>query len=140
LARSIDAGIPPALEEVANMNARRTLFPRQRGVSMLGLLFWAVLIGFVAYVGMRVLPTLNEYSTIKRLVERVAAAAPASVPEARNSYDKLKEVEFSVQSVEGKDLEITKEGEKVVIKFAYTKEIPLVGPTSLLIRYAGQTR
>lgn len=122
------------------MNALRSSLSRQRGVSMLGLVFWAVLIGFVSYVGVRVLPTLNEYSTIKRLVDKVALAAPVSVPEARNSYDRLKEVEFSVQAIEGKDLEITKEGEKVVIKFAYTKEIPLIGLTSLLIRYAGQTR
>ena len=48
-------------------------------------------------------------------------------------------VEFSVQAVEGKDLEITKEGDKVVIKFAYSKEVPLFGPASLLLRYDGQS-
>ncbi len=40
----------------------------QRGVTMFGLLSWAIVIGFVAYVGVRVLPTVNEYLTIQRAV------------------------------------------------------------------------
>ena len=38
----------------------------QRGVSLLGLLLWAVLIGALALVALRVLPTLNEYMTIQK--------------------------------------------------------------------------
>ena len=123
-----------------NQPANRPVRRLQTGVTMFGLVFWAVLIGFFAYVAVRVLPTVNEYLTVQRLVEKVAAAAPASVPEARNAFDKLKEIEFSVQSISGSDLEITKEGEKVVIKYAYSKEIPLGGPASLLIRYNGRSR
>ena len=37
---------------------------RQRGVTLFGLLFWAVIVGFLALIGMRVLPALNEYFTI----------------------------------------------------------------------------
>ncbi len=121
-----------------NQPANRPVRRMQRGVTMFGLIFWAVLIGFFAYVAVRVLPTVNEYLTVQRLVDKVAAAAPASVPEARAAFDKLKEIEFSVQSISGSDLEITKEGEKVVIKYAYSKEIPLGGPASLLIRYNGR--
>ncbi len=124
------------MNQPANCPVRRM----QRGVTLFGLIFWAVLIGFFAYVAVRVLPTVNEYLTVQRLVDKVAAAAPASVPEARAAFDKLKEIEFSVQSISGSDLEITKEGEKVVIKYAYSKEIPLGGPASLLIRYTGRSR
>ena len=121
------------------MNTCRSSAFRQRGVTLLGLMFWAVLISFAAYVTVRVVPTINEYSTIKRLVDKVSAGNPGSVAEARSTFDKLKEIEFSVQAVEGKDLEITKEGDKVVIKFAYSKEVPLFGPASLLLRYDGQS-
>jgi Tfp pilus assembly protein PilX len=41
---------------------------RQRGMTLFGLMFWAIVVGFVALVGMRVLPTLNEYFTIQRAV------------------------------------------------------------------------
>ena len=36
---------------------------RQQGVTLFGLLFWAVIVGFLALIGMRVLPTLNEDGT-----------------------------------------------------------------------------
>ena len=39
-------------------------------------------------------------------------------------------------SISGKDLEISKENDRVVIRFAYDKEIELVGPVYLLIKYA----
>jgi Tfp pilus assembly protein PilX len=53
---------------------------RQRGVTMFGLLFWAIVVGFVALIGMRVLPTLNEYFTIQRAVNKIAAEGATTVP------------------------------------------------------------
>ena len=60
---------------------------QQRGVTLFGLLFWALLVGFIAYVLVRVLPTLNEYYTVQRAIERVAAANPPTVPEARKAFE-----------------------------------------------------
>ena len=42
--------------------------------AMLGLVFWAMLIGFFGYVAVVVLPTVNEYYTIQRAVDKVAAS------------------------------------------------------------------
>ena len=112
----------------------------QRGLTMFGLLFWAVLIGFTGYVLVRTLPTLNEYFTIQRAVDKVAGAAPATVGEARIAFDKQRDIEYSIESITGKDLEITKENEKVVIKFAYNKEVPIYGAVYVLIKYAGRSR
>ena len=52
---------------------------RQRGLTLFGLMFWAIVVGFLAYVLVRVLPTLNEYATIQRAVEKIAATQPATV-------------------------------------------------------------
>ncbi len=123
------------------MNATTHRLPsRQRGVSLLGLMVWAILLGFVAYVAMQVVPTVSEYWTIRRLVDKVAAGQPSSVPEARDTFDKLRQTEFFINSVVGSDLEISKQDDKVVIKFAYTKEIPLGGPAFLLMKYEGRSR
>ena len=35
---------------------------------------------------------------------------------------------------------VTASGDKVVVKFAYNKEIHMAGPTYLLIKYEGQTK
>ena len=43
-------------------------------------------------------------------------------------------------SVTGRDLEVSKEDDKIVIKFAYDKEIPLIEPVYLLIKFEGRLR
>ena len=58
----------------------------QRGVTLFGLLTWAIIIGFVAYVGVRVLPAINEFLTIQRAVNRVAQEAPPTVAEVRRVF------------------------------------------------------
>jgi len=35
-------------------------------------MFWAIVVGFLALVGMRVLPTMNEYFTIQKAVKKIA--------------------------------------------------------------------
>jgi hypothetical protein len=112
----------------------------QRGITLFGLLFWALLVGFVGYVLVRAVPTVNEYLTIKRAIEKVAAGQPATVADARTAFDRQKEVEYSIASIDSKDLEITKENDKVVIAFAYDKEIPLFGPVYLLLKYEGRAK
>ena len=113
---------------------------RQRGVTLFGLMFWAIVIGAGAYIGLRVFPTVNEYLTIQRSIDKVAAASPATVAEARAAFDRQKDIEYSISTIGGKDLEVTKENDKVVLKFAYDKEIPLYGPVFLLIKYEGRSK
>jgi len=122
------------------MTAQPVSTRRQRGVTLFGLMFWAVLIGFGALVTMRVLPTINEYYTIQRAVEKIAKEGGTTVPEIRNAFEKQKQIEYSINSIEGKDLKITKENEKVVVSFAYDKEIELMAPVYLLIKYEGRSK
>lgn len=113
---------------------------RQRGVTMFGLLFWALLIGFGAYLVIRVFPTVNEFLTIKSTVDKIAAAQPATVAEVRTAFDRQKDVEYSISTISGKDLLITKENDRVVVAFAYDKVIPIYGPVSMLIKYEGRSK
>jgi len=122
------------------MRARRRTGSRQRGVTLFGLLFLAILVGFVALIGIRVLPTLNEYFTIQRTVNRIASEGASTVPEIRNAFEKQKDIEYAITSVSGKDLVITKENDKVVIQFAYDKEVELMKPVYLLIKYEGRSK
>lgn len=112
----------------------------QRGMSLIGLMAWAIIVGFIGYLAVRVLPTVNEYLTVQRAVNRVAAEAPATVGEVRRAFDKQKDIEYSITSIAGKDLQVTKENDKLVIRFAYDKEIPIVEPVYLLLKYQGQSK
>lgn len=111
-----------------------------RGITLIGLLLWAIVVAFVALIIVRVLPTVNEYSTILRAVQKIAQSEPPSVAVAREAFEKQKEIEYSISSIGGKDLVVTKENEKVVIRFAYDKEIELFEPVFLLIKYRGEGR
>ena len=113
---------------------------QQRGLTLFGLLFWAMLIGFGGYMLVRILPTINEYSTIKRAVDVIAKTQPGTVAEARQAFDKQKDLEYSIGSISGKDLVVTKENDKVVIAFAYDNVIPVYGPVYILIKYSGSSR
>jgi hypothetical protein len=121
-------------------SSRRPTASAQRGLSLIGLLFWAIIIGFLGYVLVRTLPTLNEYFTIKSAIDKIAATNPTTVGEIRAQFDKQKEIEYSIASIAGKDLDITKENDKIVIRFAYNKEIELIAPVYLLIKYEGRSR
>ena len=113
---------------------------RQRGVTLIGLLTWSILVGFVGYMVIRVIPTVSESYTIQGVIERLAAAPPATVPEIRSAFNRQKQIDATIVSLGGEDLDITKENDKVVIGFAYEKEIPMFGPVFLLIKYAGRTK
>ena len=122
------------------MTAKLTSSRRQRGVTLFGLMFWAILIGITALVVMRVLPTVNEYYTIQRAVDKIAKEGGGTVPEIRAAFEKQKQIEYSISSISGKDLQVTKENEQVVVSFAYDKEIELMAPVYLLIKYEGRSK
>lgn len=121
--------------------AREVASPRrQRGITLLGLLTVAIIVGMLALVALRVLPTVNEYLTIQRAVNRVADEGLSTVPEIRAAFERQKEIEYSITSIGGQDLKITKENDKVVIRFDYEKEIELASPVYLLIKYSGSSK
>jgi hypothetical protein len=113
---------------------------RQRGITLIGLVFWAVIVASVALVTMKVLPSVNEFYTIQKAVNKLAKEGGSTVPDIRRDFDKQRDIEYSIQSISGKDLDVSKENDKLVIRFAYDKEIQLVEPVYLLIKYSGQSQ
>lgn len=109
---------------------------QQRGVGLIGLLFWGVLGALLFVVGAQIVPSISEFREIKAAAEK-AAREGGSVAEVRAAFDK-QVVGGYIQSIKGADLDITKDGRgKIVVNFAYQKKLPLVGPASLVIDYAG---
>ena len=57
---------------------------------------------------------------------------------APEAYARQAEIDHT-SDIKPEDLEISKEGNQIVISFAYDKRIPLFGPVSLLIDFEGST-
>lgn len=112
---------------------------RQRGIGFIGMLLVVAVLGFLALVALRVIPSVNEYLSIRRTIEKIATNSPGTVPEIRTAFDRQAQIDDSIRSVTGKDLTITKEKDRVVIGFAYEKEIELLSPVFLLIKYEGRS-
>lgn len=110
-----------------------------RGISLIGLLFWAMFLACGGVVVARVAPTVMEFYTIQGAVNRIAKNNPATVPAAKAEFERIRQIEYSIQSITGNDLEVSKENDKVRISFAYERQVELFGPVSLLIKYQGHS-
>jgi len=111
----------------------------QRGVALSGLIFWGIVIALVAILGMKVAPTTIEYyKVLKDAKATVNKVGPdATVAEVRKTFDNF----ANIDSLEFKSeqLDISKDGGKIVASFDYDKKIPLFANVSLVINYKGST-
>jgi hypothetical protein len=107
---------------------------RQRGISLITLIFILAVLGAVGAVGMRAFPSVIEYQAALKAINR--AKDEGTVAAVRTAFDRSAQVE-NITSIKGKDLEVTKEGDKVIVSFAYEKEFHLFGPAWLTLKYEG---
>ena len=107
---------------------------RQRGISLFTLIFFLAVLGMVGAVGLRAFPSVLEYQAALKAINR--AKDESTVAAVRAAFDRAAEID-SITSIKGKDLEVTKNGDKVVVSFAYDKEFHLAGPAWLTLKYEG---
>lgn len=111
---------------------------RQRGLSFIGLVFVAVVLAATGVVIAQVVPTAIEFQAILKAA-RKSATDGATPPEVRNVFDRAAAID-NINSIAGKDLVIGKEGDKMVVTFAYQREIHLAGPAFLTLKYVGSSK
>jgi hypothetical protein len=110
---------------------------RQRGISFIGLLFVGGLLAVSGVIAAQVFPTVLEFMAVQKAVQR--ASVGQSVVEVRDIFSRQTEID-AITSIAAKDIEVTKEGDKVVVMFSYQREIHLVGPAFLTLKYAGRSK
>lgn len=110
---------------------------RQAGISFVALLFVVGVLASLGVLGAQAFPTVVEYQAVLKATQK--ASTGATVAEVRQIFDKAAQID-DIKSITAKDLEVTKDGDKVVVKFAYNKEIHMFGPAYLLLKYAGASK
>ena len=116
----------------------RHLRSGQRGITFIGLLFIGGILAVSGVVLAQVVPTLIELQAIHKAAKK-AASEGGTVADVRATFDKASAVD-DIKSVSGKDLNVTKNGDKVMVSFAYEREIHLAGPAWLTLKYEGSTK
>ena len=112
---------------------------KQRGVALSGVLFWGFVIALLSVLAMKVVPEYLTYFKILKATKAIALnSADKTVPEIRASFAKYMDVEH-VSTITPSDLDISKEGNAIVIGFSYEQRIPLFYNVSLLINFEGSS-
>ena len=113
----------------------------QRGITLTGLVTGGAILFVLALLGMKVTPAWIEYGKIKQAVEATAkdtALRGASVNDVRTAYSKRAEIN-QISEITAKDLDISKDGDQIVIEFSYEARVPLFANASLVFDFAGSS-
>ena len=111
----------------------------QRGVTLFGMVVACIVIVFVAIGGLKIAPAYIEYYKVKKAIVGVAqTTSRGTVGEVRQAFDRRAVID-DIDVIAGRDLEITKEGNEIVISFSYPKRISLFGNINVVIDFAASS-
>lgn len=110
----------------------------QRGLSLIGLIFFGGVAVALLMLGMKIVPSVIEYIAVERAIQKVKTEG-TTVGEIRGAFDRYATID-DITSINSRDLDITKEGDQIVVSFAYEKRIPVMDKVWLVIDYSGSTR
>jgi Domain of unknown function (DUF4845) len=114
------------------MHQRQT----QRGLSMIGFIFVAVVVVVCVMIGFRVTPAYIEYYSVTKALERALNETKdlSSAAEIRKSFQKFADAGY-IESVNGKDIEIVKNKNEITASASWSRKLPLVANASLLLDF-----
>ena len=110
---------------------------KQRGISLSGLLIWALILILVSISGLRIAPAYIEYSSINRNLAAIVKdinSQSADLNQARILFSKRAQID-DIKSVNGQDIKINKENGRIVLSASYVVKIPLISNISLHIDF-----
>jgi len=113
---------------------------QQRGLSLMGLIVTLAILGFLAVMGAKLLPVYIEYFSVKKILAAMDynGETKGTVAEIRRHYETRNAIE-DVKSVQGSDLEITKEGAETIITANWSVKVPIVANVSACIDFTAST-
>ena len=111
---------------------------QQRGLSLIGLLFVGLIVVFLLLIGFKVVPAVTEYIAIEKAIRKINKEG-TTVAQIRREFENYT-ITDDIKSIAPKDLDITKENDRVVVSYAYSYSIPIMDNVRLVIDFSGSTR
>ena len=115
----------------------KTMVNKQRGLSLSGLLFVAVVLIFAAVGAMKLIPAYMQNGQIQSVFDAIVhdpEMKNASVRDIRMSYIKRASIN-DITAVKADDIEVEKDASGLSLSTSYTVKIPVAGNVSLLLEF-----
>ncbi|NLR74098.1 DUF4845 domain-containing protein [Leeia aquatica] len=105
----------------------------EHGLSIMGLIIVAVVLGFFLLIIAKTIPAISEYQAVKNALKKVSheGGTPA---EMRAAFNKTADV-TDIHSIKGEGLEIQGSGDNVTVRAKYEAKIELFGNVSLVLDF-----
>ena len=109
---------------------------RQRGITLLGLIMVLFLIGFAAFIGMKLLPVYQEYFSVVQGMKSVAAqpgVARRQAPEIKEMLMKRFYISY-VESVKRQHIKVLRKN-SLTLQIQYEVRRPLLGNIDFVAKF-----
>lgn len=123
------------------MHHLRSMKSQQRGLTMLGFLFVAVMLIFVAMLAMKLVPAYIEFFSVKKILNTMGQESDLkskSNAEIRNDFMKRAGVSY-VTVVKPEDLTIDRRNGGLVVSADYVFRSKLVGNVSIVVDFSASS-
>jgi len=113
------------------------MLSKQRGLGFSGFLFGAAALVFASILGMKLIPAYMQDARIKNtfvVIANDAELQKASPRDIRMAFSKRAEID-DIKAVLPDDIEIAKDGERLVLSASYDVRIPLFANISLYLEF-----
>ncbi|MBZ0067669.1 MAG: DUF4845 domain-containing protein [Thiobacillus sp.] len=123
------------------MHHLRSMKSQQRGLTMLGFLFVAVMLIFVAMLAMKLVPAYIEFFSVKKILNTMGQESglkSKSNAEIRNDFMKRAGVSY-VTVVKPEDLTIDRRNGGLVVSADYVFRSKLVGNVSIVVDFSASS-
>jgi hypothetical protein len=113
----------------------------QRGLSMIGFLFVAVVLIFVAMLAMKLVPAYIEFFSVKKILAAMgqdSSLRSKSNAEIRSDFSKRADASY-VEAVQSSDLTIERSSAGTVVSAEYEFRTKLLGNVSLVVDFSARS-
>ena len=114
------------------------MYPKQRGITMIGWLFLLLPVAIVGYAGIRLAPIYLNYMKVTRSLTQTAKEYANDEGITAFEVHKTLQKHFDIESIDFplvKDVVVRREGSTWIEQLTYEDTAPLFGNVRLLVKF-----
>jgi hypothetical protein len=114
---------------------------RQQGLSLINLIVGLTALALIGIMAAKLVPAYTEFLSIKKVLVEMETTGETrkTVREIRDGFDRRTSIAY-ITTVQGADLEISKEGGEILVAANYKKTIPIVANVSFCIDFVATNK